>query len=217
MKQPDFSKTIDAISFYVQPGDVLTTRSSAHGFFTWILYKAIIFSQWLKWRKSTHRPVQYRDIHAQLVLGDMRVLSVEWPIAVIRDLRISKRTKSISVCRFNSADFKWSDKQLETIHEVASSIEGTRYDPGDIIDMGLRQLGYIPKRGRLFNFGAKRTVCSVGALLPLLAAWKKSNNRNIVARPLGWQFAEDAKPADFRMHPTFVEIATFTRPKKGWA
>ncbi|GAG03237.1 unnamed protein product, partial [marine sediment metagenome] len=112
--------------------------------------------------------------------------------------------------------FTFSESGMKVIRAAAEAIEGTKYDPGDLVDMLLRQLGYLPKKGRLFNFGMKRVVCSVGVQTCLMKWWQEIGRENECPRPLGWQWVEDAAPADLVMHKTFTVIKQIKRPKGGW-
>lgn len=199
----------------LKPGDALNTHSSASNWKTWGLFRIIQFHQWRKWRRCTYRPVWYKDIHSQLYLGDGKVLSVEAPRAVIKPLRIGNRTKTITICRYLGEHAEFNDVAIAVIRGCAEVIEGTPYDYGQLADIFFRELGYLEKDKRFFDFSRKWRVCSTGVRACLVKWWDNLPEGKLgFPRPGGDEWVADTAPADLAMHKTFVVVKQIKRPKK---
>lgn len=207
---------VQEIKGVVQLGDVINFDSRAPGLISWIVYRAIRRVQKHKWGKNS----RYRAIHSVCYIGDNKVISVEHPRGKIKPVYLGKRVRSVAVCRMKNGSHLIQHFHTKLV-EAAMSLEGIRYDPGDLIDMLVRKLGagWLPRKFKLFDLGRWRKVCSVAAHWCLLKWWKseripqgetgvvfKTPEQSGIPRPLGAQWVEDTCPADLENHSTFEVV-----------
>lgn len=218
----------EAVVKVARPGDVINFDSRGKTFYMRWIFRQIRKVQKKMFCKETtfaHRfrsmwnldsDCKYKDIHSALALFSYdnvpMLLSATVPVVVIEPLKISKRTKSITVCRLRGSGEGFSAEWIRTMRKAANELVGGRYDFLDMLAIKLRLQGW--RRNFLgkwivkaLDFGKKRVVCSGAAQYCLLEAWEGALPQK---NPFSLDGLEPnrATPAHFRNDPTFETVLT---------
>jgi hypothetical protein len=103
----------------------------------------------------------WQDVHTMLYFSEGSTFSVEPPRATFKSLS-TYYLSSFSIYRLRLLNL--ASDYIDSLKRAADRIYGTPYDYGQLIDIAVNKLlEYSDKRHlRIFDFGRKMKVCSVG-------------------------------------------------------
>jgi len=144
----------------IQPGDVINQIGHPRWYEFWlkITYGAIRWHQKRLFGKDSN----YYDTHSMLYIDRAHTFSVELPKAVIKPLE-DYCLSDMSIYRLRSKNLTPDD--IDRMFLTCLKMCGTNYDVGQLLDIAINSiLGYVGglRRLKIFDFGEKKKVCSVG-------------------------------------------------------
>ena len=180
------NSAMDTILQVIKPGDVVNQIGSHKWWQFWlaITHSAIQGHQ----KKLFGKDSNWNDTHTMLYLDEDNTFSVELPRATMKPLREYCLT-NLSIYRLRLTDL--NQDFIETLRKGAMDMVGQDYDIGQLLDIAInRLLGFDHQRRlRIFDFGRKKKVCSVGVRVTyeyLYQARIKTED----SRPGKWLFYE---------------------------
>jgi len=143
----------------IRPGDVVNQVNRCKW---WEFWLAIGFWGIRNYQKRLFgRNSNWKDDHCMIFFNKENTFSVELPKAVMKPLTNYCLT-DISIYRIRNMDLK--EEHINVMRKAADKMVGTDYDIGQLLDIAINGLiGYEHQfRVRIFDFGKKKKVCSVG-------------------------------------------------------
>ena len=217
----------------IKPGDVINSwprkLPSWWNPMSWV-ERSIQGYQKRKWPHGEYRPT-----HTQLYLGGGEIFEITFPKARFTQLRLSNKI-CYTIHRYTHGDFAFQPQDIDLMRIAAKQLLGREYDYGQLLDILLKQLfpTFIRQKRRIFDFGKKRMVCSVGvhycllywwknwwrpealrtpkAVTPMAADFQTPDEQRLqveLPRPLGKQYVEVTAPADFSNGEPFQTVGSF--------
>jgi len=179
-------RAADAVLQVLQPGDVINqvNRFPWWAFHYNLAVKAIRIHQ----RRLFGRKSFYKDDHNMLFFDENSILSVEPPRAILKPLTHFSMTR-ISIYRLRI--HRLDDEDIAFMRNTALQLVGEEYDVGQLLDRVVnRLLGYEwQQRIRIFDFGKKKMVCSVGVRAVFEHLYQKQLRKEKPDQEL-WLFSE---------------------------
>lgn len=176
----------EALLKVTEPGDVINQVGDHKWWQFWLAFThgGIQRHQ----RKLFGRESNWKDTHTMLYFDEDNTFSVELPRATMKPLR--------EYCLSNLIIYRLRLSQLTPefvgcLRESATKMVGEGYDIGQLLDIAINDiLGYEHQRRlRIFDFGRKKKVCSVGVRVAFESLYqKKIKTEN--SRPGKWLFYE---------------------------
>lgn len=143
----------------IKPGDVINQRGRPkfYEIHLWIAY----FGIWWHQRRLFGRKSNWKDTHSMLFFNDQNTFSVELPEATMKPLKKYYKSE-MSIYRFKK--FELTPVDISLMKKTADEMVGENYDIGQLLDIAINSiLGYAQIRKlKIFDFGRKKKVCSVG-------------------------------------------------------
>jgi hypothetical protein len=176
----------EALLTVVRPGDVVNQVGEHKWWQFWLAFTHDGIQR--HQRKLFGRESNWRDTHTMLYFDEHNTFSVELPRATMKPLR--------EYCLSNLTIYRLRLSQLtpefgDCLREAAAEMVGEGYDIGQLLDIAINNiLGYEHQRRlRLFDFGRKKKVCSVGVRVAFESLYQKKIKMEN-SRPGKWLFYE---------------------------
>ncbi len=150
----------DALLQVLKPGDVVNQVSMGHHWWEfWLTLAELAIRHYQK--SLFGKNSDWRDTHTMLFFDADNTFSVELPKATLKPLETYCLTE-LSIFRINLIEL--TEEHLVIMRQTANDIKGTDYDIGQLLDIAINKiLGYeYQRKVKLFDFGKKKKVCSVG-------------------------------------------------------
>lgn len=176
----------EAILKVIKPGDVVNQVGDRKWWQFWlaITYEAIRAYQ----KKLFGKDANWKDIHTMLYLDQDNTFSVELPRAIVKPLG-EYCLSNLSIYRLRLTELP--PDFVKTLRDAAMEMVGEDYDVGQLLDIGINGiLGYDHQRRlKVFDWGRKRKVCSVGVRVTFEYLYQ-SRIKTQDSRPGKWLFYE---------------------------
>jgi hypothetical protein len=180
------NSAFEAILKLIKPGDVVN-QVGEHKW--WQFWLAITHAgiQWHQ-KKLFGKKSNWKDTHTMLYLDQDNTFSVELPRATMKPLR-EYCLSNLSIYRLCLTEL--TPDFVDTLKNAAMKIVGEDYDIGQLLDIAINDiLGYDHlRRLKVFDFGRKKKVCSVGVRVAFEYLYK-SKIKTESSRPGKWLFYE---------------------------
>jgi len=144
----------------IKPGDVINQigHASWYDFFSKLAYAAIRWHQ----KRLLGSKSNYYDTHSMLYIDPEYTFSVELPKATVKPLE--------DYCLSDMSIYRLRNKvltrdEIDRMFLTSLSMCGENYDVGQLLDIAINNvLKYVGglRRLKIFDFGEKKKVCSVG-------------------------------------------------------
>jgi hypothetical protein len=176
----------EAILKVIKPGDVINQVGERKWWQFWlaVTYAAIRWHQ----KKLFGKDSNWKDTHTMLYFDKKNTFSVEMPRAIMKPLQ-EYCLSNLSIYRLRL--IKLTKDFVETLRYAAEEMEGEEYDIGQLLDIAINDiLGYENQRPlKIFDFGRKKKVCSVGVRVAFEYLYKE-RIKTVDSRPGKWLFYE---------------------------
>lgn len=149
----------DSILKIIKPGDVVNQVGDFHWWQFWLAIGSFTIQRHQK--ALFGKDSNWKDDHTMMFFEEDNTFSVELPRATMKPLQ-EYCLSNISIYRFRLKELNADD--IETMRVAAKRMIGSDYDIGQLLDIAINGiLGYDNQRRlKIFDFGRKKKVCSVG-------------------------------------------------------
>ncbi len=150
----------DPLLQILKSGDVVNQVSMGHYWWKfWLTLAELAIRQHQK--SLFGKNSDWRDTHTMLFFNADETFSVELPKATFKPLKEYCLTE-LSIFRLKLIEL--SPDYLTTMKQIAEKMKGYDYDIGQLLDIAINEiLGYrYQRKVKIFDFGRKKKVCSVG-------------------------------------------------------